>query len=253
MRCGCSTDTPCLTAICGCYTAHLPCTMFCGCYGEAYCQTWQIRQVDDSENQAHNQLGTLGGRRVFWEELKFLKLFPVFPNYVQHIFKGGERNFKGFAPLRPPPLTGLVAMLLKVTCLRTESNHCYQHASAYKKLMLLVTGTYTLVDFCWNGLICLFALKTCIDAKSVMIQFACQSLPYLFECKLQLIKLFFYDFGRLIIEGGLHFLFLCFIDSYKWRSSFLAYIFRPNPLFTFYPPQHHVHIRHRIMKNRRQL
>jgi len=37
--------------------------MFCECYVEAYCQNWQIRQVDNNDNQARNQLGTLGGEK----------------------------------------------------------------------------------------------------------------------------------------------------------------------------------------------
>jgi len=42
--------------------------MFCGCYGEAYCKNWLIQQVDDSNNQARNQLGRLGGEKSFLRE-----------------------------------------------------------------------------------------------------------------------------------------------------------------------------------------
>jgi len=35
-----------------------------------------------------------------------------------------------------------------------------------------VNGKYTLVDFSWNGLLWFFTFKMCIDAKSIMIQFA---------------------------------------------------------------------------------
>ena len=44
-------------------------------------------------NQTCNQLGTLGGRRVFWE-------WPNFLNNVQHIFPGGEKNCLGGTKLR---------------------------------------------------------------------------------------------------------------------------------------------------------
>jgi len=43
--------------------------------------------------QARNQLGTPGGRRVFWEWPKFFKLCPILSNYVQHIFPGGRKIF----------------------------------------------------------------------------------------------------------------------------------------------------------------
>jgi len=34
-----------------------------------------------------------GGRRVFWEGLKFFALCPTDLNYVQNIFPGGAKNF----------------------------------------------------------------------------------------------------------------------------------------------------------------
>jgi len=43
--------------------------------------------------------------------------------------------------------------------------------------------------------------------------------PYLFDCKLRLYN-FFHYFVRLITKGGLHFLFLYFIERYRWRSVF---------------------------------
>jgi len=45
--------------------------------------------------QSRNQLGTPGGRRVFWVGLKF----SIFSNYIQQIFSGGAS---------PPMVTGLV-------------------------------------------------------------------------------------------------------------------------------------------------
>ena len=67
-------------------------------------------------------------------------------------------------------------------------------------------------------------------------------LPYLLDCKPQLIKLCFYHFVRLIMEGGLHFLFLYFSDSYRWPPSFLGYVSSTKPsFFAFYSLQHHVH------------
>jgi len=51
-------------------------------------------------------LGHQEGRRVFQEGPKFFELCPIFLNYVQHIFIGGEKIFLwgGFAPL----VTGLI-------------------------------------------------------------------------------------------------------------------------------------------------
>ena len=52
--------------------------------------------------QARNQLGSLG---VFWEGRKFFKLCPIFFNYAQHIFPGGQifcLRSPGYGPaLRP--------------------------------------------------------------------------------------------------------------------------------------------------------
>jgi len=46
-------------------------------------------------------LGHQVGRRVCWEGPKFLKLCPIFLNYVQHIFPGGTKKILGEAS--PPP------------------------------------------------------------------------------------------------------------------------------------------------------
>ena len=43
--------------------------------------------------QARNQLGILGGWRIFWEGTKFFKLYPIVINYVQHTFPGGRKNY----------------------------------------------------------------------------------------------------------------------------------------------------------------
>ena len=49
--------------------------------------------------QARNQLGTPGGRRVFWEWPNSFKLCPIVLKYVQHIFLGGQKIIQGgFAP-----------------------------------------------------------------------------------------------------------------------------------------------------------
>jgi hypothetical protein len=45
IKCGSTTDTPCLTAMYGCYKAHSPCTMFCGCQ-EVNCRNEHTRRVD---------------------------------------------------------------------------------------------------------------------------------------------------------------------------------------------------------------
>ena len=50
---------------------------------------------------------------------------------------------------------------------------------------------------------------------------------------------------RLVIEGGLHFSVVYFIERYRWCSSFLSCVFSTNSLFAFYSFQHNVHIRHR--------
>jgi len=48
--------------------------------------------------QARNQFGTLGGAKGFLKGPKFFKLCPIILNYVQHIFKGGEKSFSGASP-----------------------------------------------------------------------------------------------------------------------------------------------------------
>jgi len=55
-------------------------------------------------------LGQQEGRRVFQEGPNFFELCPIFLNYVQHIFTGGEKNFLGggFAYL----VTGLISRKL---------------------------------------------------------------------------------------------------------------------------------------------
>ena len=63
-----------------------------------------------------------------------------------------------------------------------------------------VNGTQTLVYFWWNGLIWFFSLKTCIDAKSIMIQFAVTVYIRLWAAAC---KLIFYHFVQLQMECGL--------------------------------------------------
>jgi len=121
--CACATDTPWSTAICGCYEAHFSCTMFCECYGEAYCQNWQIRQVDDSGNQARNQLGTLGGKESFLRGAQTCLVMSNNSKLCATHFQGGKKSFKRTSPPCAPLVTGLMTMLLNLTCLRTEWNH----------------------------------------------------------------------------------------------------------------------------------
>jgi len=47
----------------------------------------------------------------------------------------------------------------------------------------------------------------------------CSCVPYLFDWKPRLIKVF-HRFMPLAIKGGLHYLFFCFIGRYRWRSVF---------------------------------
>ena len=37
IRCGCSSEMPCMTARCSCYAARLSCSMFCGCHADHNC------------------------------------------------------------------------------------------------------------------------------------------------------------------------------------------------------------------------
>jgi len=53
-----------------------------------FCSSEPVTRLD----QARNQLGTLGERRVFLEGPKFFKLCAIVLNNVQHIF-AGDRNF----------------------------------------------------------------------------------------------------------------------------------------------------------------
>jgi len=49
--------------------------------------------------QAHNQLGTSGGGRVFREGPKIFELCPIFLHYIQHIFpEVGEKFSRGALP-----------------------------------------------------------------------------------------------------------------------------------------------------------
>ena len=93
-----------------------------------------------------------------------------------------------------------------------------------------VNGTYTLVDFCWNGLIWFFTLETCIDVKSIMIQFVVTVCIRLYAAAYKVIFLSFraaYNRGWLTMKGGLHFLFLYFMERCRWRYLFLDTFFRP--------------------------
>jgi len=61
-------------------------------------------------NQARNQLGTLRGRKFFWERPKIFKLCSIVLNYVQHIFLGRAIIFaRGLRTPCAPIVTGLNA------------------------------------------------------------------------------------------------------------------------------------------------
>ena len=49
-------------------------------------------------NQARNQLGTPGWAKRFLRGAQIFKLCPILSNYVQHIFQGGESNFRRAFP-----------------------------------------------------------------------------------------------------------------------------------------------------------
>lgn len=56
IRCGCSSERPCLTSQCRCTAAKLPCTIFCTCRGDVICRNETNRTVqslddDDSDNE----------------------------------------------------------------------------------------------------------------------------------------------------------------------------------------------------------
>jgi len=59
--------------------------------------------------QARNQLGTPGGRRVFWEEPKCFELCAIVSKYIQQIFPGETKNFLGEA--KPPWLRAWMSHL----------------------------------------------------------------------------------------------------------------------------------------------
>ena len=65
------------------------------CFSEStyvfYWLTCSISIINDILKQASNQLGTPGGRRVFWDGPKCFKLCPIILNYVQNIFPGGRK------------------------------------------------------------------------------------------------------------------------------------------------------------------
>jgi len=61
-----------------------------------------------------------------------------------------------------------------------------------------------------------------------MLQFAVTVFIRLYAAAYKVILLSFrvaYSQRWLTTKGGLHILFLCFIERYRWRSSFLGYVF----------------------------
>jgi len=70
------------------------------------------------------------------------------------------------------------------------------------------------------------------------------TVPYLFDCKPRIIKFSFHHCMRLT--------FFSLSLECRWRCLSLATFCRPNSLFAFCALQNHVHIRQRIMMNRRQ-
>ena len=86
-----------------------------------------------TRKQAHNQLGTPGGRRVFWEWRIFFKLRPILSNYVQHIFSEEVKIFLGEAS--PPLVTGLRSR----QCFLQVSRNTLQQVETFKYLGVVFT------------------------------------------------------------------------------------------------------------------
>jgi len=107
-----------------------------------------------------------------------------------------------------------------------------------------VNGKYTLVDFCWNGLkIRFFTLKTCIDAKSIMIQFV---VTVFIRLQAAAYKAIYSSFRAACTRGLLTFFYLFILSKGNDDTHLsLGTFFRPtNSLFAFCSLQHHVHIHH---------
>ena len=77
--------------------------------------------ISSNADQARNQLGTTGGRRLFWKEPKFL-------NYVQHIFPGGRNFSRGASPSWAPLVTGL--MLINAFAVVYNNLGCWKDTSS---------------------------------------------------------------------------------------------------------------------------
>jgi len=82
----------------------------------------------------------------------------------------------------------------------------------------------------------------------------CRWVSGLFNCKPRLMK-FFLHFMRLKITGGLHFLFLYFIERHRWRSVFpwLSFVDQALLSHSIFFSIMCTSIAGRIMINRRQL
>ena len=144
-----------------------------------------------------------------------LRIHPVQQQYVDEFFVDVKGKHTARIGRSSRLMTG--TMLLKVTF----SGLSYISAViTHRHKGCSVNGTYTSVDFCWNGLIWFFTLKTwCIDAKSIMIQFAVTAFMRLQAAACEVI---FY-----------HFVWLTFFVSLFHRKVQMTLIFS---LGTFFQP-----------------
>jgi len=93
--------------------------------------------------QSHNQLGTPGGAKNFWEGPKFSKLRSIISNYIQHILPGwvGAKKFAGLVPLRPPgygPMVKLAVCMGRFYCPRALRSVVDVLSASYRAKAFLI-------------------------------------------------------------------------------------------------------------------
>ena len=98
-----------------------------------HCASWTLSsntQICISSPRPVTSFAHQEGRSVFWEGPKIFELWPIFSNYIQHIFPGGANFFLGGAkPSTDPWLRARVhlvqrfvpALSLEVYCLPTHT------------------------------------------------------------------------------------------------------------------------------------
>jgi hypothetical protein len=91
IKCGCTTDTPCSTAMCECDKAHFPWSMFCGCHWEVNCHNEYTQRVDVVEDCDSGDLCE------YW--IKSGACFIKGRNFTPGVSSGLTKNLR---PLRLP-------------------------------------------------------------------------------------------------------------------------------------------------------